>query len=112
VLLSKNGRAAPLGKEDTSKDAAKACFVAHYDRVRSLVPPELLLEYCVGDGWPRLCEFLGYDVPAEDFPNTNDTRMIRARVADAVWEVYREVALRLAVLALLLGMAIYWQTRR
>ncbi|KAJ7827607.1 P-loop containing nucleoside triphosphate hydrolase protein, partial [Mycena olivaceomarginata] len=81
---SKNGCAALLGKEDTSKDEAKACFVAHYDRVRSLVPPELLLEYRVGEGWPRLCEFLGDGVPAEDFPNTNDTRMIRARVADAV----------------------------
>ena len=86
-------------------------FVAHYDRMRSLVPPERLLEYHVSEGWPRLCEFLGDEVPAEVFP-TNDTRMIHAMVADAVWVVYCGVALRLALPALLLGVAICLQTRR
>ncbi|KAJ6484858.1 hypothetical protein C8R45DRAFT_999440 [Mycena sanguinolenta] len=112
VLLSKSGHAALRRKEDLSEDEAKACFVAHYDLVRSLVPPERLLEYRVSEGWPRLCEFLGDEVPAEAFPNTNDTRMIHAMVADAVWVVYRGVALRLALPALLLGVAVYLQKRR
>ncbi|KAF8187627.1 hypothetical protein K438DRAFT_1972766 [Mycena galopus ATCC 62051] len=52
-----------LGNGDTLKDMAKARFAAHQDR-----------EWRVGEGWPRLCKSLADDVPAEDYPNTNDTR--------------------------------------
>ncbi|KAF7359916.1 hypothetical protein MVEN_00717500 [Mycena venus] len=103
--------AALLGKDGALKDVAKARFVEHYDRVRSLVPPERLLEYRVGEGWLRLCEFLGDDMPAEDFPNTNDTKTIREKEADAVRAVYLGVA-KFILLALFLGMGIYWQTCR
>jgi sulfotransferase family protein len=30
------------------------------------------LEYRVGQGWKPLCEFLGKDVPEEDFPRADD----------------------------------------
>ncbi|KAJ7828337.1 hypothetical protein B0H14DRAFT_3144249 [Mycena olivaceomarginata] len=35
-------------------------------------PKDKLLEFEVKDGWGPLCAFLGKDIPAMDFPNTND----------------------------------------
>ncbi|KAF7355897.1 hypothetical protein MVEN_00918600 [Mycena venus] len=93
ALLGKDSRAALLGKEETSKDVAKARFVAHYDRVRSLVPPERLLEYRVSEGVATA------------------VRVSWGR-SDVVWTVYRGVALKFVLPALLLGVAIYWQTHR
>ncbi|RYP90043.1 hypothetical protein DL770_003823 [Monosporascus sp. CRB-9-2] len=53
----------------------KEVFLRHYEEVRSLVPPERLLEYKVADGWEPLCEFLGETVPkGVKFPNVNDNR--------------------------------------
>ena len=53
----------------------KRRFHEYYAEVRSLVPPENLLEYKMGEGWQPLCDFL--DVPMPDakkkFPRTNDT---------------------------------------
>ncbi|KAJ7051011.1 P-loop containing nucleoside triphosphate hydrolase protein [Mycena amicta] len=55
-------------------EEAKNAFLAHYEHVRSLVPVESgrLLEYRVGEGWDRLCVFLGKEVPKEEFPRLND----------------------------------------
>lgn len=39
--------------------------------VRGMVPKERMLEWCVDDGWEPLCEFLGKEVPDEEFPNVN-----------------------------------------
>lgn len=92
---------------------AKARFVEHYEHVRRLVPKERLLEYRVGEGWQRLCAFLGNDVPAVDFPRTNDTQMILKRVETWTWEIYRRTALRvfLPITALAsIGIAIYTAT--
>ncbi|KAJ3493624.1 hypothetical protein NLG97_g4616 [Lecanicillium saksenae] len=43
----------------------------HYAKVRSLVPPERLLEHTAGDGWGPLCSFLDTPVPAEKPPHIN-----------------------------------------
>ncbi len=48
-----------------------AAFERHNAAVRSAVPAERLLVYEVGEGWPRLCEFLGVPVPAAPFPRVN-----------------------------------------
>ncbi|KAI5459586.1 hypothetical protein BGZ63DRAFT_360352 [Mariannaea sp. PMI_226] len=45
----------------------------HYEKVRSLVPPERLLEYHVSDGWEPLCEFLDKPVPAAEPPYINSS---------------------------------------
>jgi hypothetical protein len=42
------------------------------------VPASRLLVYRPGDGWEPLCRFLGAPVPAEDFPQLNDTAWYRA----------------------------------
>ena len=50
----------------------KETFRDHQDEIRRLVPREKLLEYRVGEGWERLCEFLEVEVPNEQFPKIND----------------------------------------
>ena len=56
--------------------------------VRSVVPPEKLLEMELGDGWAPLCGFLGVPVPDEPFPRAND--------ADAADRYARNIFQRLA----------------
>lgn len=51
---------------------AKTVFAAHNDQVRSLVPPERLLEYDVRQGWEPLCKFLNVPVPDTPFPSGNN----------------------------------------
>ncbi|KAL9125084.1 MAG: hypothetical protein Q9217_005656 [Psora testacea] len=63
-----------------SEDMRKKVFVEHYDRVRRLVPRERLLEYKVGEGWGKLCEFLEVPVPCYDFPVTNDSSTFEDRI--------------------------------
>ncbi|KAL5364693.1 P-loop containing nucleoside triphosphate hydrolase protein [Aspergillus floccosus] len=50
----------------------KQVYLDHVEEVRSLVPPERLLEYKISDGWGPLCEFLGEEVPDTPFPRGND----------------------------------------
>ncbi|KAK7990015.1 hypothetical protein PG989_010330 [Apiospora arundinis] len=51
----------------------KRGFLDHYERIREIVPKERLLEYRVGEGWERLCDFLDVPVPKEPFPHVNST---------------------------------------
>ena len=41
------------------------------------------MTYRMGDGWEPLCEFLGKDVPDQDFPWMNEAAMLR-RIA---WDI-------------------------
>lgn len=47
--------------------------VIHYFRDR----PEdfLVMDFAAGDGWEKLCEFLGKDVPNDPFPHANNSRV-------------------------------------
>ncbi|KAJ7914950.1 hypothetical protein B0H13DRAFT_1491285, partial [Mycena leptocephala] len=60
----------------TTEDSAKLRFVEHYERVRKIVPKEHLLEYEAKAGWDPLCSFLHVEVPAVEFPRTNDKQMV------------------------------------
>ena len=53
-------------------------FERHNDAVRKAIPKQRLLEWTPTDGWEPLCERLGVDVPADPFPQTNDTNSWRA----------------------------------
>lgn len=61
---------------------AKPIYVEHYAKIRRLVPPERLLNYELGSGWGPLCEFLGKEIPEEDFPWVNETSALRAKIAE------------------------------
>ncbi|KAK5120464.1 hypothetical protein LTR85_006119 [Meristemomyces frigidus] len=51
--------------------------------VRSIVPPDKLLEFNVTQGWKPLCEFLEVPVPEKDFPSGNDPQDFYRRFAIA-----------------------------
>ena len=58
---------------DDFPNKGKDVYREHYDEVRSLVPPEKLLEYSISDGWGPLCEFLGEEIPVDTpFPRGNE----------------------------------------
>lgn len=81
----------------------KTAFVKHISDLRDQVPPELLLEYQVQQGWGPLCEFLGKEVPACEFPRSNDR--------DTFWKACRTRDARVArgvVAQVLLVYGIYW----
>lgn len=46
-------------------------FRRHTEEVKAAIPPERLLVYEVGEGWERLCKFLGVPVPKEPYPSEN-----------------------------------------
>src|ERR1700679_4035785 len=48
-------------------------FRRHEAEVIAAIPPERLLIYRAGEGWDRLCEFLGAPVPEEPYPSENST---------------------------------------
>lgn len=68
----------------------KQAFIGHYDTIRSLVPPERLLEYEVRDGWGPLCEFLELECPKEEFPSGNYGDNFKALVRQFDWMRVRE----------------------
>lgn len=70
-----------FGGRFEDKDHAIRVFEAHNAAVQQAVPADRLLVHRTGDGWEPLCDFLGVDVPAEDFPHVNDTGSIRDLVA-------------------------------
>ena len=63
-----------FGGETRSEVHVKSIFNAHNEAVRSLVPPDRLLEYRITEGWEPLCRFLGCAVPDEPYPHSNDRK--------------------------------------
>jgi hypothetical protein len=49
--------------------------------VKSTIPSERLLVLQVGEGWERLCDFLGVPVPDRPYPRENTRDQFQARVA-------------------------------
>jgi hypothetical protein len=91
--LSQLIRSVILGPGATEEEA-KRRFTAHYANVRKGVPKDKLLEFEVKEGWGPLCAFLGKDIPAMDFPNTNDKKMFFAQFDGAISAIYRRFALQ------------------
>ncbi|KAI8076155.1 P-loop containing nucleoside triphosphate hydrolase protein [Thamnidium elegans] len=59
------------------EEAIKASFVKHNEEVKQFVPADKLLILGLGEGWERLCEFLGKEVPDVSYPCTNSTEEFR-----------------------------------
>ncbi|KAF7724900.1 hypothetical protein EC973_000559 [Apophysomyces ossiformis] len=74
------------------EEAIKRKFIEHNEYIRKIVPPERLLEINLGEGWDRLCKFLGKDIPEEPYPNTNSTDEFRKIVIDSRKKDYNDIA--------------------
>jgi len=50
--------------------AALPNILEYHSRVLQRIPEEnlLVVDWTTGDGWPELCEFLGQEIPDEEFP--------------------------------------------
>jgi hypothetical protein len=65
----------------------RAFMTDHFRRntqaVKATIPAERLLIFEAGEGWERLCKFLGVAVPEAPFPSENTRADFAARVAAA-----------------------------
>lgn len=68
------------------RDWAMRAFVRHNAAVCEEIPSERLLVFDVSAGWGPLCDFLGVDKPAEEFPRLNDPAAFWGRVRDRLAE--------------------------
>jgi hypothetical protein len=102
------------GAAGAQEEKSKTPFVQHYESVRKMVPKQRLLEYEVGEGWDRLCAFLGKDVPDTQFPHVNDTKTITQNINMWAAVIFRRAAFRFAVPAALFmsSLGIYFQKTR
>lgn len=63
---------------DLSRDHAIGVSNAQNEEVRRSFPPERLLVYESGEGWERLCGFLGVPVPQTPYPHVNSMADLNA----------------------------------
>ena len=61
-----------FGSPEEFATNGKQTYINMHNEVRNVVPADRLLEYKLGEGWDRLCEFLGHEVPNMPFPKLND----------------------------------------
>ncbi len=66
-----------FGGRHADRDACIARYEENVARTQSVVPSERLFVMELGEGWPRLCDFLGVDVPSEPYPSGNTTNDFR-----------------------------------
>lgn len=83
-------------------------FVDQYQTVRDLVPKDRLLEFQIGEGFERLCEFLEVPVPDFPYPNTNEATAFRDRNKLRFWLAVRRGLPRLIMLVLTLLAVMSW----
>ncbi|GAA5813073.1 hypothetical protein MFLAVUS_006540 [Mucor flavus] len=55
------------------KEKVEALFTDHINEVKAYVPADRLLVLELGEGWERLCKFLGKEVPDTPYPSSNST---------------------------------------
>jgi len=52
----------------------KKTFTEHNERVQTEVSDLLVMDVAGGDGWEKLCPYLGEEIPDEPFPHKNSAR--------------------------------------
>ncbi|KAG1050301.1 hypothetical protein G6F43_007410 [Rhizopus delemar] len=56
-------------------------FTDHIEEVKRYVPSDRLLVMELGEGWDRLCQFLGKEVPKVPYPKLNEAASFQDRVS-------------------------------
>lgn len=57
------------------EEEMKFFFLNHNEEVKRTIPESRLLVMELGDGWDKLCEFLGKDIPDVPYPNVNSSAL-------------------------------------
>lgn len=68
--------------EFKDEERIKRKFNEHNEWVKSFVPQDRLLVMELGEGWEKLCPFLGKPIPDEPYPRLNSTQELRARIQE------------------------------
>ena len=93
----------------TSTVLAKKKYREHNERVQAVIPKEKLLIYNLKQGWKPLCEFLGCDVPDQEYPWMNvDMGLNRQRMARQFSVDAKLLLLILGFLALLVSIFLWY----
>jgi len=80
----------------------KKKYRRHNERVQAVIPKEKLLIYNVKQGWKPLCEFLGCEIPEQEFPRENvGASYADVRIAAKLQRIKRNLFVALAIFALL-----------
>jgi len=87
---------------------SRKVLAEHVHRVRSLVPPERLLEWDVHDGWEPLCKFLDKPVQSTPFPTLHTGRQYKQLFRERIDHADRNITLCIALL--LVSMVVLWAT--
>ncbi len=67
-----------MGENMHNHDFMVARYREYCDEVKRTVPGDQLLVLKIGEGWERLCRFLGVDVPEEPYPKSNTREELKA----------------------------------
>ncbi|KAG0184716.1 hypothetical protein DFQ28_010661 [Apophysomyces sp. BC1034] len=57
---------------EPNKEELCKMFNDHIEEVKRVIPPDRLLIMELGEGWERLCKFLGKEIPDEPYPRLNE----------------------------------------
>lgn len=70
----------------------KKKYREHNERVQAVIPKEKLLIFNVKQGWKPLCEFLGCEIPDQEFPRRNvkgeGAKLVSSMVNDAMRKLF------------------------
>jgi hypothetical protein len=75
-----------FGASINDREFMTAAFRRHNAAVEKAIPKARLLRYEIGEGWERLCAFLGVPIPDAPFPHANsreEMQRMMASVANA-----------------------------
>jgi sulfotransferase family protein len=70
-----------FGGRFADRDHAIRVFHNRNEEIIRSIDPGRLLVYDVRQGWKPLCDFLGADLPPEEFPHANDAESMRKTLA-------------------------------
>lgn len=70
----------------------KKKYREHNERVQAVIPKEKLLIFNVKQGWKPLCEFLGCEIPEQEFPRQNvkgeGAKWVNSMITDAMIKLF------------------------
>ncbi|KAI8889098.1 hypothetical protein K501DRAFT_239425 [Backusella circina FSU 941] len=74
----------PIYGKMKDKESGMAAFEKHNQDVIDFVPKENLLVMQLGEGWERLCEFLGKPIPDVPYPNLNSPKQLQESITKRI----------------------------